>query len=145
VPSLTCHAAMRWELVVHQSYAGQRDLAYAASHGDPVSLEMLNEAGRAVGGMLAGIVNFFNPSLVVIGGGVSGAGAHLLATIRESVYRRSLPLATRELVVQRSKLDGLGGVIAAAAMATDELFDARTLARWLDAGTPVGRLAQAAS
>jgi predicted NBD/HSP70 family sugar kinase len=120
-----------------------RDVTYAASHGDPVSLEMLTEAGRALGGMLAGIVNFFNPSLVVIGGGVSAAGDHLLATIRESVYRRSLPLATRELVVQRSRLDGLGGVIGCAAMVTGELFAPRTLARWLDAGTPVGRLAQA--
>jgi glucokinase-like ROK family protein len=118
-----------------------RDVAYAASHGDPVSLELLTDAGRAVGGMLAGIVNFFNPSLVVIGGGVAGSGDHLLATIRESVYRRSLPLATRELIVQRSKLDGLGGVIGAATMVTDELFAPRTLARWLDAGTPVGRLA----
>jgi predicted NBD/HSP70 family sugar kinase len=120
-----------------------RDVAHAASHGDPVSFEMLTEAGRSVGEMLAGIVNFFNPSLVVIGGGVSGAGDNLLATIRESVYRRSLPLATRELVVQRSRLDGLGGVLGAAAMVTDELFAPRTLARWLDAGTPVGRLAHA--
>ena len=47
--------------------------------------------------MLAGMVNFFNPSLIVIGGGVAASGDLFLAAIRETVYRRSLPLATREL------------------------------------------------
>jgi predicted NBD/HSP70 family sugar kinase len=58
----------------------------------------------------------------VIGGGVAGSGDLLLATIRESVYRRSLPLATRDLLVTRSSLGGLAGVTGAAAMVTDELF-----------------------
>ena len=86
-----------------------RDLSRAAAHGDPASVELITNAGRQIGRMLAGIVNFFNPSLIVIGGGVAGAGDLLLATIRESVYRRSLPLATRDLVVKRSTLEGLGG------------------------------------
>ena len=54
--------------------------------------------------MLACVVNFFNPSLIVIGGGVAQSGDQLLASIRETVYRRSLPLATRELLIQRSSL-----------------------------------------
>jgi glucokinase-like ROK family protein len=116
-----------------------RDLSRAAAHGDPASVELITNAGRQIGRMLAGIVNFFNPSLIVIGGGVAGAGDLLLATIRESVYRRSLPLATRDLVVKRSTLEGLGGVIGAAAMVTDELFSPHRLSQWLDAGTPVGR------
>lgn len=89
-----------------------------------------------VGLVLAGIVSFFNPSLTVIGGGVAGAGDLLLATIRESVYRRSLPLATRDLVLQRSTLGELVGVIGAAAMVTDELFAPNRLVHWLAAGAP---------
>jgi predicted NBD/HSP70 family sugar kinase len=88
--------------------------------------------------MLAGIVNFFNPSLIVIGGGVASSGDLLLAAVRESVYRRSLPLATRDLVVRPSSLGELSGVIGAASMVTDELFAPRQLALWLDAGTPAG-------
>jgi glucokinase-like ROK family protein len=112
------------------------DVAFAASHGDPVSLELIGGAGRLIGRMLAAIVNLFNPSLIVIGGGVSATGDVLLATIRESVYRRSLPLATRDLAIKRSSLDGLGGVIGAAAMVTDELFAPVQLTRWIEAGTP---------
>ena len=70
---------------------------------------MLQDAGRRVGLVLASIVNFFNPSLIVVGGGVAQSGDQLLASIRETVYRRSLPLATRDLVIQRSSLGAMAG------------------------------------
>ena len=114
------------------------DVARGATHGDPTCVELLTHAGRLVGHMLASVVNFFNPSLVVIGGGVAGAGDQLLATIRETVYRRSLPLATRELVVKRSELGDRAGVVGAAAIVTDELFRPSHLTQWLGVGTPNG-------
>jgi glucokinase-like ROK family protein len=114
------------------------DVARGATHGDPTCVELLTNAGRLVGHMLASVVNFFNPSLIVIGGGVAGAGDQLLAAIRETVYRRSLPLATRELVVKRSELGNRAGVVGAAAIVTDELFRATHLRQWLDVGTPNG-------
>jgi len=39
-----------------------QDVARAASLGDPVAVELLVSAGRRIGSMLAGVVNFFNPS-----------------------------------------------------------------------------------
>jgi glucokinase-like ROK family protein len=114
------------------------DVAVASKHGDPASVELLTDAGRLVGQMLTGIVNFFNPSLIVIGGGVAGAGDLLLATIRQTIYQRSLPLATRDLVVRRSELDGRAGVIGAATMVANELFAPSCLPRWLASGTPAG-------
>ena len=114
------------------------DVARAASFGDPVAVALLGDAGRRVGSMLASIVNFFNPSLIVIGGGVANSPDQLLAAIRETIYRRSLPLATRDLLVQRSSLGGLAGVIGAAAMVGDEIFARESLARWIEAGEPTG-------
>ena len=64
------------------------DVARAASFGDPVAVALLGDAGRRVGSMLASIVNFFNPSLIVIGGGVANSPDQLLAAIRETIYRR---------------------------------------------------------
>lgn len=111
------------------------DLARAASRGDAVAVDMLGAAGHRIGLMLASIVNFFNPSLVVIGGGVAQAGEPLLGAIRETVYRRSLPLATRELAIEHSSLGPLAGLIGASTMALDELFSRDAMA---------GRLAQRA-
>ena len=119
-----------------------RDIGRAAAHGDAVSVELLTNSGRLIGQMLAGVVNFFNPSMIVLGGGVVRTGDLILATVREGVYRRSLPLATRDLVVKRSTLDGIGGAVGAAAMVLDELFAPHRLGEWLEYGAPVGRAAQ---
>lgn len=114
------------------------DVARAASFGDPLAVGLLQAAGRRVGAMLASVVNFFNPSLIVIGGGVAQSGDALLAAIRETVYRRSLPLATRELLIQRSSLGGLAGVIGASAMVVDQLFTRESIALWMAEGEPSG-------
>jgi glucokinase-like ROK family protein len=114
------------------------DVAEAARRGEPASVELIQRSGHLVGAMLAGLVNFFNPSLIVIGGGVADSGDLLLAAIRETVYRRSLPLATRELLIQRSSLGSLAGVTGAAAMVADQLFSLESLATWMHAGTPGG-------
>jgi glucokinase-like ROK family protein len=114
------------------------DVARAASFGDPVAVALLGAAGRRIGSMLASVVNFFNPSLIVIGGGVANSPDQLLAAIRETIYGRSLPLATRDLLIQRSSLGGLAGVIGASAMVVDQLFARESLARWIAAGAPSG-------
>jgi len=114
------------------------DVARAASFGDATAVALIQEAGRRIGAMLAGVVNFYNPSLVVIGGGVAASPDQFLAAIRETVYRRSLPLATRDLLIQRSSLGGLAGVIGASSMVVDQLFARDTIARWLAVGGPAG-------
>ena len=114
------------------------DVARAASFGDPVAVALLQDAGRRVGSMLASVVNFFNPSLIVIGGGVANSPDLLLASVRETVYGRSLPLATRELLIQRSSLGGLAGVIGASAMVADQLFSRMAIAAWIEEGDPSG-------
>jgi glucokinase-like ROK family protein len=115
-----------------------QDVARAASFGDPVAVVLLQSAGRRIGSMLASVVNFFNPSLVVIGGGVANSPDQFLASIREAVYRRSLPLATRDLVIARSSLGGLAGVIGASSMVVDQLFGREAIGRWLESGDPSG-------
>lgn len=112
------------------------DLSRAAGFGDPLCVDVLLRTGRHVGRMLATVVNFFNPSLIVVGGGVASSGDQFLAAIREAVYARSLPLATRDLLIQRSSLASLAGVTGAAAMVLDELFSREHLGRWIEVGRP---------
>ena len=108
------------------------DVADAAAHGDAVSAALLTAAGGRIGSMLAAVVNFFNPSLIVIAGGVAQSGDRFLAAIREAVYRRSLPLATRELRVVPSSLGATAGVVGAATMVADELFSRERVAETLE-------------
>jgi glucokinase-like ROK family protein len=115
------------------------DIAEAARHGDRASVQLLRQAGRHIGQMLATVVNILNPSLIVIGGGVATAGDVLLASIREVVYGRSLPLATRHLQIQQSTLGDRAGVTGAAAMVLDQLFAPERVANWIDQGLSAGR------
>ncbi|WP_116048889.1 ROK family protein [Amycolatopsis palatopharyngis] len=114
------------------------DVSRAAQSGDRTSVALLTQAGRLVGSLLATLVSFYNPALVIIGGGVAGAGDLLLAAVRESVYRRSLPLATRELRIARSTLSDQAGLVGAAFMVIDELFTPERLGRWVEIGSPAG-------
>ena len=100
------------------------DVAAAAAAGDPVSVAMIREGGRRVGQVLAGLVSFLNPGLIVIGGGVAGIGHSLLAEIRGVVYRRSLPLATGNMPIVLSELGGEAGVVGAARLISDRVYAA---------------------
>jgi predicted NBD/HSP70 family sugar kinase len=115
------------------------DVTRAAERGDPAARALLAQAGRLVGGTLATLVSFYNPALVVLGGDVVLAGDFVLAAVREAVYRRSLPLATRTLRIEFSTLGRLAGLAGAVHLVLDELFAPQRLARWLPHSSPAGR------
>ncbi|MEV5594512.1 ROK family transcriptional regulator [Streptomyces sp. NPDC052496] len=101
---------------------GAPEVAAAAASGDPVALDLIRSGGTRTGQVIAGLVSFFNPGLVVIGGGVTGLGHTLLAAIRTQVYRQSLPLATNNLPIVLGELGQVAGVTGAARLISDHLF-----------------------
>ncbi|PWC76937.1 ROK family protein [Azospirillum sp. TSH64] len=96
------------------------DLGNASRAGDAAATAIVQQAGGHIGRMLAAVVNFFNPSHIFIGGGVARIGPLLLASIRQSVYQRSLALSTRHLDIQYVPEVESAGVIGAAVMAVQE-------------------------
>jgi glucokinase-like ROK family protein len=96
-----------------------KDVGEAAKHGDYCALTIIRKSGRLIGETLASAVNVLNPSMIVIGGGVSRVGHTLLAEIRSAVYQRSLPLATRNLPIVLSELENDAGLVGASVMAAD--------------------------
>ncbi|MFH8344454.1 ROK family protein [Streptomyces sp. NPDC018045] len=113
------------ELAARRAAAGSLgapEVAAAAASGDPVALDLIRSGGTRTGQVIAGLVSFFNPGLVVIGGGVTGLGHTLLAAIRTQVYRQSLPLATNNLPIVLGELGQMAGVTGAARLISDHLF-----------------------
>lgn len=98
------------------------DVAHAAAAGDAEAVRLMRSGGRRLGQVLAGLVSFFNPAMIVIGGQVASNGHDLLAEVRDVIYRRALALATTNMPVVASELGGDAGVIGAARMAFDENF-----------------------
>ncbi|MHA7248625.1 ROK family transcriptional regulator [Arthrobacter tecti] len=104
------------------SLVTSRDVIELVRSGDATAIQVIRQAGRDIGDVLATCVNLINPSVVVIGGSLAQAGEHLLAGIREVVYRRSLPLATEHLRIVPSVAGERAGVMGAASMAISHVL-----------------------
>ncbi|WP_327089705.1 ROK family transcriptional regulator [Nonomuraea sp. NBC_01738] len=101
---------------------GSRDVVTLVRGGNLQAIQLVRQAGREIGTVLASIVNFFNPATVVLGGAIAEAGEHVLAGVREVVYSRSLPLATQHLRIQAGELGDRAGVIGAAVMVVEHVL-----------------------
>ena len=94
------------------------DVLRLVSDGNLQAIQALRQAGRDVGDVLAMAVNLLNPSVIVIGGSLGQAGEHLMAGVREVVYRRSLPLATTHLRIALSVAGDRAAIFGASQMVT---------------------------
>ncbi|MET0325796.1 MAG: ROK family transcriptional regulator [Ilumatobacteraceae bacterium] len=99
-----------------------QDVVDLARSGSVLANQLLRDAGRTIGEVLASAVSLLNPSVIVIGGTVAEAGDPLLAGVREIVYRRSLPLATSELRIVQAAVGDRSGVVGAAVMVIDQVL-----------------------
>lgn len=96
------------------------DIGAASRAGDAAADAIVRRSGQRIGQVLAALVNFYNPSHVFIGGGVSAIGPMFLAAIRQSVNQRSLALSTRHLEVTYAPLGDEAGLIGAGVLAMRE-------------------------
>lgn len=110
-----------------------RDVVRLVRNGNSQAVTLVRQAGRLVGEVLAGAVNFFNPSVIVIGGDLAHAHEQFFAGVREVVYRRSTALATRHLELARSRLDDRAGVIGCAVTVIEQILSPEAIDDTLDA------------
>jgi glucokinase len=93
------------------------DVVAAAADGDALAAAVWDETVDLLGAAVADLVNAFEPDLVVLGGGVTRAGAMLLDPIRELVSREAMPPADGTARVELAALGDLVGVIGAGIIA----------------------------
>ncbi|RLP75001.1 ROK family protein [Mycetocola tolaasinivorans] len=111
--------------------AGLDEFEEAVRLGEPVAVRILREAASAVGEAAAGIVNFFNPARIVLGGSIAAVSDDILSGVRGAVYQRSLPLATHTLEVSMPHHGHLSGAAGGLVLALERIFAAESL----DAGS----------
>jgi predicted NBD/HSP70 family sugar kinase len=102
--------------------SGIEDVVAQVRNGVPDAVSLVRDAGRALGTVLAGVVNLLNPMVIVIGGMLVEAGEYFLAGVREGVYGRSTALATRNLKIATSTVGGNAGIVGASTLAIDHLL-----------------------
>jgi glucokinase len=92
-----------------------------AHDGDGAAIETIELIGTRLGVAIASFVNIFNPEVVVIGGGVMGAGELLLSAARSEMLRRALPPSRDIVEIVPAAFGVEAGMIGAAALAFDGL------------------------
>jgi predicted NBD/HSP70 family sugar kinase len=100
--------------------------------GDVTAQQLLRRAGRILGRAVADSVNLFNPRIIAVCGQLAHTDEQLLAGIREVVYQRSLPLATRNLQIVRGRLDPRAGLLGLSILLSEEIFSLDRLGRLID-------------
>jgi predicted NBD/HSP70 family sugar kinase len=93
------------------------DVVRRAVAGDQGCRRVIEDAGRRVGVAVAGLVNLFNPEVVVLGGRIAAAGALVLKPLREALDRCAIPSAAATVDVREAELGDEADVIGALALA----------------------------
>jgi predicted NBD/HSP70 family sugar kinase len=115
---------------------GVNDVCQAAQMGDPAAMEIVTRSGRQIGQVVATLASMLDPRLIVLAGTLAQTNDIFLAAVRETVYRVSHPLVTRDLRIQRSQMGGSAALRGAAWIGTEELFRPDLLKEWVTSGCP---------
>lgn len=88
--------------------------------GDALASRLIEETGRFLAAGATGLVNAFNPEIVVLGGGVIEALPEIVSVVREHVRQFALPAARDAVQIEHASLGGSAGVVGAAALARNQ-------------------------
>ena len=98
------------------------DILGAILEEDVLAIEVVEEIGAVLGRAIAGLINLFNPELVVIGGRLSAASEYLQLPIKSALQKQSLNIITRDTTIKFSKLGRQAGPIGACMLSRSKLL-----------------------
>lgn len=101
------------------------EVTQAAAAGHSRAIKFWAGVAEEFGDFLGGICNLLNPEMIVIGGGVAGAGKFLFTPLRKAVARHAFKPATKYLRIVPAKFGADAGIIGAAALAFARSEDKR--------------------
>ena len=99
------------------------DLIEAACKEDLLCIEIIEEIGQKLGKQIAGLINIFNPELVIIGGTLSLTGDYITQPIKTAIRKYSLNLVNKDSAIATSKLKDKAGIIGACMLARSRMFE----------------------
>jgi glucokinase-like ROK family protein len=105
-----------------------RELEDAALAGDPLALQVAQEAANYLGRAVASLLNLMNPSLVIVGGDLARLGDLLIHPLRDTVEKRTLVSSVAAAQIRASELGfrstaiGAATLVLKAALADSRLF-----------------------
>ena len=115
--SLLADAVMKGELITLEM------IADAVNKEDTLCIELVEELGYELGKHIGGLMNLFNPEMVIIGGILSTTDDYLILPIKTSIKKHSLNMVNKDTIIKVSFLRERAGMIGACMLARSRVFD----------------------
>ena len=114
--------------ILSAAYAGGReitlnDILDAVEKEDVTAIECVEQVGSTLGRAVAGLINLFNPDVVVIGGRLCVTEQYLIPPLLGAVNRLSLNLVSNDTVIKVSRLGNKAGAVGASLLAKHRLLN----------------------
>ena len=98
------------------------DIIDAVNEEDVLAIEALETVGATLGKAIAGLINLFNPELVVIGGKLAQTKEYLMLPVVSAVNKYSLNIVNKDTSIKFSKLGNKAGVIGACLLSRSKIL-----------------------
>lgn len=96
-----------------------------ADEGNTLALEIVNHATENLGYGLSNLVNLFNPTCIVLGGGIAGNRNDFIKKIENKVFAEAIYPSTRitKLFIKQAELEPEAGIWGMYALLTNKVVD----------------------
>ena len=98
------------------------EILNAVEEGDVLAIDCIGKVGDTLGRGIAGVLNIFNPGLVVIGGRLIVGKDYLLLPIKTAVNRLSLSKVSSDTSIVLSKLDRKAASVGDCLLSRDKVL-----------------------
>ncbi|TFH02984.1 MAG: ROK family protein [Calditrichales bacterium] len=98
-----------------------KDIFNMFKSGDPYAAKTVEVSTYYLGRGIANLMNIFNPTRIVIGGGVADAGKVYLDKVSETAFAFAMENAKENVKIVKAKLGNKAGYIGAIALAFDQM------------------------
>jgi predicted NBD/HSP70 family sugar kinase len=93
-----------------------RDILDAVESEDMLAIEVMEQIGSSLGRAIAGLVNMFNPEVIVLGGTLCSATDYLLPPIKSAINKYALNFVSKDTAIKVSKLGETAGLVGICAI-----------------------------
>jgi len=93
-----------------------KSIGESAQHGNAAAIELLKKAGTMLGAAVAGWLNTFNPSMIVLSGSLTELGEYYFRPFKDAVFQRAMVQTTEKLKIAFSDFHNQAGIIGAASL-----------------------------
>ncbi len=108
------NAVVKMAKDMNKAYFTPQSITDAAKKGDYAAKQIWSNVAGFLSVGLAMVINVLNPDIIVIGGGMAGAGKFLFDPLRKNIQKNAMEVPAKAVKIVAAKLGNDAGIIGAA-------------------------------